>query len=98
VDAQPFFQFLGTITVGTGPRFLAVEVPAILASVGISDAKQLKIFFPIRAFFGERGGAKTNFNPSHGVICRDARVLHVPEIFIAGDRALAQYLFIDRSG
>ena len=77
---------------------LSSEPPAILARVGISDAKQLKIFFPVRALFGERGGAKTNFNPGHCVIARDARVLHVPEIFIAGDRALAQCLFIDRSG
>jgi hypothetical protein len=98
VDAQPFFQFLRTITVGTGPRLLTVEVSAILAGVGIFNAKQLEIFFPVGALFGERGSAKTNFNPGHCVIGRNARVLHVPEIFIAGDGTAAQGLFIDRSG
>lgn len=41
MDAQPFLQLLGTIAVGTGPRFLTVQVPAILARLGVFNAKQL---------------------------------------------------------
>jgi hypothetical protein len=95
--AQPFFQLFRAIAVGAGPRFLTVQVPAIFARVGIFNAKQLKIFFPVRAFFSERGRAKTNFDPGHRVVGCSARVLHIPEIFIAGNRPAAQCLFIDCS-
>jgi hypothetical protein len=65
--------------------------------MGIFNANQLKIFFPVRAFFSEWRSAKANFNPGHGVIGRDARVFHVPEIFITGDGASAQCLVLNRS-
>ena len=82
---EPIFQFFRTIAVSAGPRLLTIQISAIFARMRIFNAKQLKIAFPVWAFFSERGGAKAHFDPGYGVIGSQARVFHVPEIFVSGD-------------
>jgi len=69
---------------------------AVPASMRVFDTEQLEIFFPVRAFFIERGGAETSFNPISCTVASKPRVLHVVQVFIAGNRALSKGALINR--
>ena len=78
------FELLGAIAIAAGPRFGAVFMPAIPASMGVLHTEELKIFLPIGPLLGERWIAKTGFNPRCGPGRIDPGLLHIVPIFIAG--------------
>ena len=80
----------GAIAVGAGPGFAAVFVAAVFAVVGVLHFQQVKIFFPIRAFFLQRDGAITGFDPVRDAVVAEARLFHVVDIFVPGNGAAAE--------
>jgi hypothetical protein len=87
---QAFLQPLCAIAICARPQIVAVFVPAILAIMRILDAQQLEIFFPIRPFLSQGRGAKADFHPVYQAIIAQARLLHVPFVFVAGNRTLTE--------
>jgi len=83
------FEALGTIAVFAGPGFGAVVVAALAAVVGVLDAGQVEVAFPIGALFLERRGAVADFHPSGGLVFAEAGFAHVAEVFAFGDGAAA---------
>ena len=56
----------------------------------VLHAQQVEVLLPIRTFFRQRRRTETNFDPGYRTITTKPSVLHVFEIFIASDGALAQ--------
>jgi hypothetical protein len=79
---QAFFESFGAITVRTCPTFRAIFMPTILAIVRVFDFQQLKIFLPVRPFFSQWRGAETSFQPMYDTVIPNARLPHVPIIFV----------------
>jgi hypothetical protein len=69
---------------------------AVAPRVRVRDAKKVEIFLPVRTLFFEWRIAKANLNPARNVALTDTRLRHVVQIFIAGDRVLAECLGPDR--
>ena len=65
----------GAIT--TRPRFGAIQVAAVRASVCVLDADQIEILFPVRPLLLQRFRAKANFHPMRRAIGCNASILHV---------------------
>jgi hypothetical protein len=87
---QTFFESLGAVAIRARPRFGAVLVPAIFAVVRVLDAQQFKKFFPVRPFLRQWCVAKAGLDPVCDAIRADPRVLQIVNVFIAGNRALAE--------
>jgi hypothetical protein len=71
-------------------------VSAIPPGVRILNLEKVEVFLPIGTLFLQRGRAETGFNPGRGSTLIYARLLHVVEIFIAGDRATAESFLRNR--
>gem|GEM_PF-6709743 len=56
----------------------------------VRHTQQLKVFLPIRTLLGEWGRTETNFDPMYFFVIAAPSMVHVVEIFIAGDRTLPQ--------
>ena len=97
MSSQFFLELLRAITLAAGPRFCSIFVTAIAARVRILHAEQVEIFFPIRPLFRERRITKTGLDPSRHALFVYARLLHVIEVFVAGDRALPERFIFDRT-
>src|SRR5438552_14774227 len=82
------FEFLRTITVTAGPRFLTVQVATIPTSVCILHAEELEILLPIRPLLGQWLLAETDFHPGDRPIGIHPCLFHIPEIFVSGNRTL----------
>ena len=80
-------QTAGAITIAAGPRLGPVFVAAILTIVCVFNFEQVEILLPVRAFLREWRGTKAGLNPMSISVDRQACVLHVMDIFVAGDRA-----------
>ena len=65
--------------------------------VRILHAEQVEIFFPIRPLFRQRRITKTGLDPLRHALFVYARLLHVVEVFGAGDRALPERFVFDRT-
>ena len=63
--------------------------------MGVFDAEKVEVFFPVRTFFSEWRDAKTGFHPVGGAVVCEARLLHVVDIFVASDGALAECAVAD---
>jgi hypothetical protein len=61
-------------------------------------AEQFEVFFPIGPFLRKWRRAEANFYPTHGAIVSEPGAFHIPEIFVAGDGAVPQRLFINGAG
>ena len=79
------FEALGAIAIGTGPRLGAIPVAAIFAIVGVFDAEQLEILFPVWPFFLKRRRAEASFDPVRGSIFADSGLFHVVKVFVPGN-------------
>ena len=88
---------LGAITIATCPRLRSVFLPAVSARVRVLNAQEFEIFLPIRSFFRERWIAKADLDPSRNAVFVDARLLHVLEVFVTGDRTTAKGALINRA-
>ena len=64
-------------------------VAALTAVVGILDARQIEVAFPIGAFFLERRRAVADFYPAGGLVGAEAGFAHVAQVLAFGDRAAA---------
>jgi len=78
------FQAFGAIAVLAGPGFGAVVVTAFAAVVGVLDAGQVEVAFPIGAFFFEGHGAVADFHPAGGLVGAEAGFAHVAEVLASG--------------
>jgi hypothetical protein len=96
LGCQCFLELLGAIAVAACPCFRSVFVAAIAPRVGVLDAQQIKIFFPVRSFFFQRWVAETCFNPGGDAVRVDTRLLHVVQIFIARDGTAAEGALVNR--
>ena len=83
-------QFAGAIAIAAGPWLGSVGIAAVLAGMGVLDAKKIKILFPIRPFLLERRGTKTNLHPRANPVGFDPGIGHIAQILVTGYRALAQ--------
>ena len=90
VTPQLLLELSGAGAFRTGPRFCPVLMTTITPSMGIFDGEQFEVFFPVGPFLRERRVAKTNLHPPRGAVGREARLLHVVQIFVAGDRTTSQ--------
>jgi hypothetical protein len=95
LSSEAGFEFLRTITVAAGPRFLTVQVATISTSVCILHAQEVEILLPIRPLLGQWLPAETDFHPGDRVMGVYPCLFHIPEIFISGNRPLAQCLVMD---
>ena len=87
---EPFFEPLGAITNAAGPGLGPVPIAAILSVVGIFDAQQLEILFPIGTFLLQRSGAKAGLDPMRRAVLGEPRLLHIVHILVARDRTTAK--------
>jgi len=95
--AQFLFQLLRAITIATRPRLRSIFVPAVSARVRVLNAQEFEIFLPIRPFFRERWIAKADLDPSRNSVFVDARLLHIMEVFVTGDRTASEGALINRA-
>jgi hypothetical protein len=93
--SKPLFELTGAIAVAAGPKLRAVQVSAIFTRMRVLDTQQCEVFFPKITFFRQWRCTETNFDPSYRTITTKPSVFHVFEIFVAGDGAVSQGLFID---
>src|ERR1700723_3329892 len=61
----------------------------------VLHAQQIEVLLPIRTFFRQWRRTETNFDPGYRTITTKPSVVHVFEIFVASDGALAQDPFIN---
>src|SRR5580704_7109666 len=92
---QALLQPRGAIALGAGPRLRTILVAALAPVVCILHAREVKVFFPVRPFFLERGGAVADFHPAYGLVGAEPRFVHVAQVFTFGNRALAERLLLD---
>ena len=92
---EPLFKLLSAITVATGPWLCSVFVPARAAGMGVLNAEQLEILFPIRTFLRERWIAKARFNPGGDTLIIYPRLLHVVQVFVACDGTFSKRAIVD---
>jgi hypothetical protein len=95
--SKPLFEPVGAVAIVTGPILRAVQVTTAAAGVRVLDLQQFEIFFPVGAFFRQRGVAITDFNPLNVSIIELPGILHIPEILVAGNRSAAERTFLNRS-
>ena len=93
--AQALFEAFGAIAVAARPGLGAVPVAAIFAIVRVFDAEEVEIFFPVRTLLLKRRRAETGFDPMGRAVVAEASLLHVVEVFVAGDGALAERVVAD---
>ena len=79
------FKFRCAIAVAAGPGFGPVFVTAVPPGMGIFHAQEIKVFLPIRSFFGQRGIAETSLDPSGNAIRVQARLVHIVNVFVTRD-------------
>ena len=65
-------------------------MPAIASRVRVFHAEQFKVLLPVRTLFVEWRRAETGFNPVRGAVIADPSLLHVVNIFIAGNGAATE--------
>jgi hypothetical protein len=70
-------------------------MPAILPGMGVLNAEQIEILFPVGAFFGQRRIAKTAFHPRGNAVLIDVRVIHIVQILVPGNRSAAECFLVD---
>ena len=92
---KSLFQSCGAIALPTSPRLSAILIAALAAIMRVLHAGKLKVLFPVRTFFLQRCRAVADFDPTGSSVLKQARVLHVAEIFALGDRALSQSFTLD---
>src|ERR1700733_8212289 len=92
---QVLLQPRGAIASATGPRLRTILVAAFAPVVCILHARQVKVFFPVRPFFLQRGRAVADFHPAYGLVGAEPRFVHVAQVFAFGNRTLAEPLLID---
>ena len=92
---EPLFKLLSAITVATGPRLCSVFVPARAAGMGVLNAEQLEILFPIRAFLSERRIAKARFNSGGDTVIVYPSLLHVIHVFVACNGTFPKRAIVD---
>ena len=56
-----------------------------------------EVFFPVLALLGERRRAETNLDPLHAAIGKHASRVHIAEVFISRDGALAERPVLNRA-
>ena len=88
--ALALFEAFGAIAVGAGPGLGAVQIAAVFAIVRVFDAEEVEIFFPVRTLLLKRRWAETGFDPMGSAVVPEASLLHVVEVFITRDGALAE--------
>ena len=84
------FKTRRAIAIIASPIFCAVQIPAAAPRVRVLNLQQLKVFFPIGAFFEKRRRTITDFDPLQGTVSELPCFGHIPEIFVAGHRASAE--------
>ena len=94
---KPAFKPLRTVAVTTRPRLGAVLVSALGARVRVLDVFEVEELFPVRALFRERRCAEAGLHPLYAAVRELARLRHVAEVLVAGDRALAERAILDRA-
>src|SRR4051812_12944702 len=89
------FEAGRAVAVAAGPRLGAVQIAAAAARVGVLHLLQIEVLLPVLTFFRQRGIAVADFHPLHASILVRARLAHVAEVFVAGDRTPAQRVLVD---
>ena len=89
------FKTRRAITIIASPIFCAVQIAAAAPRVRVLNLQQVKVFFPIGAFFKKRRRTITNFDPLHGAVIKLPCFGHIPEIFVAGDRSSTERPFLN---
>ena len=90
------FKLLCTIAIAAGPRFTPIFVPAFPSGMGVFDADELEILFPIRPFFSQRGIAETSLHPGCGIVT-NSRFAHIINVLVTGDGAPPERAVVDRA-
>ena len=85
------------VAVATRPRLGAVLMAAVAPRVRVFDAEQLEVFFPIRPLFGQRRVAETGLDPSRDAAVIDPRLLHIVDVFVAGDGTFTERPSVNRA-
>lgn len=81
----------GAIAVAAGPGFRPVQIATMTSGVGVLDAEDLEILFPVGEFLLKRRRAEAGLDPADGSVIQPMGMLHVVQVFIAGDRATPQF-------
>jgi hypothetical protein len=63
--------------------------------MGILNARQFEVLFPIRPLFLEWNGAVADLNPAGQAVSADPGLAHVAEVFAFRHRATAKRLLFD---
>ena len=84
------FEACRAITVSARPRLRAIRIATPAARVRVLHFQQIKILFPVGTLLGKRRRTVAHLDPLHAAVIELARVGHVPEILIAGNRSFAE--------
>ena len=87
---QLFSQPFCTFAVAASPRLRAALITTLPPVMGVLNFGEFEVLFPVGLFFLQRRRAVANLHPASRSIGAQPSVLHVPEIFAFGNRALPQ--------
>ena len=80
------FSVLPQQATNLGAGFVAAVPPRM----GVLHFNQIEVLFPVGALLLERRRAEAGLHPLHGPVLELARVFHVVQVLVAGDRAAPQ--------
>ena len=83
------FQSFGAVAIAAGPGLRAVLIAAPPPIMGILNARQLEVLFPIGPLFEQGSRTVANLDPPRGLIAAKPRLPHIAQVFALGDRSLA---------
>ena len=94
---EPALEPFRAIAVAARPGLRAVLVTALAPGVRILDGVELEKFLPVGPLFLQRCGTEAGLDPFDPAVGKLARVRHVVQILVAGDRAGPQRSIVNRA-
>src|SRR5436190_7478779 len=87
---EPGLQLGRAVAVAARPRLFAGQVAAPAARVGVLHFLERQILLPVLPLLLERRRTEAHLDPSHPAVVISPRGVHVPDVFVAGNRAPAK--------
>src|SRR5262249_49584934 len=97
VRGEPCLQPRRTVAVAASPGLIAVQIATTRARVRVLHLYQFEILFPVLTLFRQRRRTVADFDPLHATVVELTRRRHVSQVFIAGDRPVAERSVVDRA-
>ncbi len=92
---QALLEPLRTVTGAASPRLSPIFIAAPAAIMGVLDAAEVEIFFPVRSLFKQRARTITDLNPASRLILTQPCIFHVAKVLAPGNRASPQGMPVD---